>query len=87
MKANLKELCKQIKFDFKEIAKTKSSHDFIQSPEEEKDGKHTENQEQMRVCMALDEFYDVVFQVENSYIKGVSTVLIHRCPYFEAMFN
>lgn len=38
--------------------------------------------------MNLDEFFDVVFQIENQfYIKGNSVVLSARSEYFKAMFN
>lgn len=41
----------------------------------------------MKICMNLDEFYDVVFHVEDSFIKGNSLVLKSRSQYFAAMFN
>ena len=45
----------------------------------------------MKISMNLDEFYDVVFQLEHggqkSYIKGNSLILKARSQYFKAMFN
>jgi len=38
--------------------------------------------------MNLDEFYDVVFQLDNKvFIKGNSQILKRRSDYFKAMFN
>lgn len=58
------------------------------SPEEEKDMNNTNAVQSMKFCMNLDEFFDVVFNLENkSYIKGNSLVLSARNEYFGAMFN
>jgi hypothetical protein len=37
--------------------------------------------------MILDEFYDVIFEVENSFIKGNSLILQARSLYFRKMFS
>ena len=37
--------------------------------------------------MYLDEFFDVVFEIDGSYIKANSFVLKNRNEYFEAMFS
>jgi hypothetical protein len=48
----------------------------IQSPEDEKDRKQTEALQNMKICMNLDEFYDVVFKIDNKlFIKGNSQIL------------
>jgi len=42
----------------------------------------------MRTSMNLDEFYDVVFKIDNKlYIKGNSQILKERSEYFRAMFS
>ena len=41
----------------------------------------------MKQCMQLDIFYDVVFQVEDSYIKGNSGILRRRSQYFSSMLS
>jgi hypothetical protein len=41
----------------------------------------------MSLCGNLDHFYDVVFHVDNSLIKGNSTILKARSSYFEAMLS
>jgi hypothetical protein len=41
----------------------------------------------MKLCMHLDEFFDVVFKVDKSFIKAASVVLKHRSEYFQAMFS
>lgn len=41
----------------------------------------------MKMCMQLDEFYDVVFEVQNCYIKGNTAILKARSQYFSAMFS
>tara|TARA_B110000285_G_C14830743_1_gene470765 strand:- start:478 stop:720 length:243 start_codon:yes stop_codon:yes gene_type:complete len=60
----------------------------IQSPEEEKETKQTNTVQSMKFCMNLDEFFDVVFNLENKFfIKGNSVVLRARSDYFKAMFD
>jgi len=41
----------------------------------------------MLICSNLDEFYDVIFHVGSSYIKGNTSVLKARSQYFEAMLS
>lgn len=41
----------------------------------------------MKLCMHIDEFFDVVFSVDKSLIKANSVVLKHRSEYFQAMFS
>lgn len=41
----------------------------------------------MQVCSNLDEFYDVVFRVDNCDIMAYSHVLKARSSYFEAMLS
>jgi hypothetical protein len=63
-----------------------SSHDNLESPEQE--GHHTVALQKMKICMTLDEFYDIVFNLDgNIYIKGNSFVLKDRSEYFRAMLN
>ena len=60
----------------------------IQCPEDEKDRKQAEALQNMRTSMNLDEFYDVVFKIDNKlYIKGNSQILKQRSEYFRAMFS
>ena len=60
----------------------------IQAPEDEKDRKQAEALQNMRTCMNLDEFYDVVFKIDNKlFIKGNSQILKQRSEYFRAMFS
>ena len=49
---------------------------------------NTKAVQSMKICTNLDEFFDVVFNLENkSYIKGNSFVLSARSEYFKAMFS
>jgi hypothetical protein len=41
----------------------------------------------MNQCKNLDEFYDIVFLVEETLIKANSLVLMVRCPYFKSMLS
>jgi len=41
----------------------------------------------MNQCKNLDEFYDIVFLVEDTYIKANSLILMTRCPYFKSMLS
>ena len=103
---NLQKLENQMRFDLSSFTNSKesqtssaidkkasiSSTSFILSPEEDKDRKQTEAIDNMKISMNLDEFYDVVFQIESkdgkkSYIKGNSHILKGRSEYFRAMFN
>lgn len=59
----------------------------IQSPEEERDKLHSYALQEMKATSAIDEFADIVFKVENSYIKGYSPLLKARSPYFRAMLS
>ena len=86
-KITQEQLEKTLKYDFSLSESQQNTMKYIQSPEEEKDQKHTYALENMKICMNLDEFYDVVFHVENSYIKANSTVIKRRCEYFQAMLN
>lgn len=60
----------------------------ILSPEEEKERTNVGAVASMAFCANLDEFFDVVFNLENKcYIKGNSVVLRARSEYFRAMFD
>lgn len=60
----------------------------ILSPEEEKERSNVRAIASMAFCANLDEFFDVVFNLENKcYIKGNSVVLRARSEYFKAMFS
>ena len=37
-------------------------------------------------CKHIDEFHDVVFEIEGTYVKAYSIVLSARCDYFKGMF-
>ena len=96
VEAALKKLSKQPLFDPKGQDYDKTSgmscgatnRLSIQSPEEEKETHQTNTVQSMKFCMNLDEFFDVVFQIEGKfYIKGNSVVLSARSEYFSAMFN
>lgn len=39
----------------------------------------------MNQCKNLDEFYDILFHVEDTLIKANTIVLSARCPYFNSM--
>ena len=41
----------------------------------------------MTQCRNLDEFYDVLFFVEDTLITTNSIVLTHRCAYFRNMLS
>jgi hypothetical protein len=41
----------------------------------------------MSQCKNLDEFYDIVFVVEDAQIRANSLVLMQRCPYFNTMLS
>jgi hypothetical protein len=41
----------------------------------------------MNNCKNLDEFYDIVFLVEDTYIKANSLILQSRCEYFKSMLS
>ena len=87
VKHNFESLCKTFKFDFRICENQLKTSKFILSPEEQKDQSHTIALENMRVCMNLDEFFDVVFQVEQSFIKGNSLILKARSNYFNSMLS
>lgn len=76
------------KFDFKETeVKNDPTHNYVLSPEEEKDIGQAKAMQNMKICMYLDEFFDVVFNVDQSFIKANSFVLKNRSEYFGAMFS
>jgi hypothetical protein len=41
----------------------------------------------MSQCKNLDDFYDIVFVVEDSQVRANSLVLMQRCPYFNTMLS
>lgn len=41
----------------------------------------------MNQCKNLDEFYDILFHVEDTLIKANTLVLSARCPYFKSMLS
>jgi hypothetical protein len=41
----------------------------------------------MNQCKNLDDFYDILFLVEDTLIKANSLVLSARCPYFKSMLS
>lgn len=41
----------------------------------------------MNQCKNLDDFYDILFMVEDTLIKANSLVLKTRCPYFASMLS
>jgi hypothetical protein len=41
----------------------------------------------MNQCKNLDDFHDILFQVDDSHIKANSVVLKARCPYFHSMLS
>lgn len=41
----------------------------------------------MNQCRNLDEFFDVLFLVDDTLIKTNSTVLSQRCAYFKSMLS
>lgn len=73
------------KYDFRETEP--QTYNFILSPEEERDSNQTKALQQMKLCMHIDEFFDVVFNVDKSLIKANSVVLKNRSEYFQAMFS
>ena len=74
------QLEKTVKYNFG--GSQMSTWKFIQSEEEQKDQAHLEAYECMALCGNLDQFYDMVFHVDNSFIKGNSTILKARSTYF-----
>jgi hypothetical protein len=79
METSLGKLAETLLFDF-------SSKSDEESPEQEEN--HTLALQKMKMCMTLDEFFDVVFNLDgNSYIKGNSFVLKDRSEYFRAMLS
>lgn len=74
-------------YSFDTSKERESTWKHIRSPEEERDDKQSLAIEEMRICMNLDEFFDVVFQVENCYIKSNTHILKARSQYFAAMFS
>jgi hypothetical protein len=79
LEASMEKLTKTLLFDF-------SSKTEIESPEQEEN--HTLALQKMKMCMTLDEFFDIVFNLDgNSYIKGNSYVLKDRSEYFRAMLS
>lgn len=59
-----------------------SPEDFYESP-----FIHPSCMQRMKMCMELDMFYDIVFLVDNVYIKGNSGILRRRSNYFAAMLS
>lgn len=41
----------------------------------------------MNQCKNLDDFYDVLFLVDDTLIKANKLVLSTRCPYFASMLS
>jgi hypothetical protein len=41
----------------------------------------------MNQCKNLDDFYDILFLVDDTLIKANSLVLSTRCPYFKSMLS
>lgn len=65
-----------------------SSKSEEESPEGQQEENHTVALNKMKICMSLDEFFDVVFNVDGeSFIKGNSYVLMDRSEYFRAMLT
>ena len=84
----LKDLEQSFKFDFSEtLVKSDPTFNHVLSPEEDQDLQQIKATQKMKICMYLDEFFDVVFEVESSYIKANSFVLKNRNEYFDAMFS
>lgn len=41
----------------------------------------------MNQCKNLDDFYDIVFLVQDTLIKANSLILSTRCEYFKSMLS
>ena len=59
----------------------------VQSPEDKQENLHKKALNHMNQCRFLDEFYDILFMIEDTLIKANSLVLATRCPYFKSMLN
>lgn len=60
---------------------------IVYSPEDKYEESHQKALTEMNICKNLDEFYDVVFDVDGALTKGNSIVLASRCEYFKTMFS
>jgi hypothetical protein len=59
----------------------------VQSPEDSIERRQSEALMRVNQCKNLNDFYDVLFLVEDTLVKGNSLVLQARCPYFKAMLG
>ena len=103
VKLSLNQIEQSIKFDFfcnsdkatdkawtnclQENEWTSINTNFLASPMEKRDQKQTKALNQMKIYANLDEFYDVLIQVESSFIKAHSIVLAARSDYFKGLFE
>ena len=60
---------------------------YVNSPEDKQERLHSKAIAHMNQCKNLDEFYDILFLVEDTLIKANSLVLSARCPYFKSMLS
>jgi hypothetical protein len=82
MKQRVEQLETQAKFDFSLIEDM-----YVNSPEDKQERLHNKAITHMNQCKNLDEFYDILFLVEDTLIKANSLVLSARCPYFKSMLS
>jgi hypothetical protein len=82
VKASLKKMEDNVKIDFSHVDDT-----HVQSPEDRQERLHNKAQHLMNQCKNLDEFYDILFHVEDTLIKANTIVLSARCPYFYSMLS
>ncbi|CDW71485.1 kelch repeat [Stylonychia lemnae] len=82
LRASLKKMEDTVKLDFSHVDDI-----HIQSPEDRQERLQNKAQHLMNQCKNLDEFYDVLFHVEDTLIKANTIVLSARCPYFNSMLS
>ncbi len=72
----------QVKMDFQSYDDSN-----IQSPEDKYERLHHKALSHMNQCKNLDEFHDIIFNVDNTLIKANSLILVTRCSYFRHMLS
>lgn len=82
LKQRVEQLETQAKFDFSLIEDM-----YVNSPEDKQERLHNKAITHMNQCKNLDEFFDILFLVEETLIKANSLVLSARCPYFKSMLS
>ena len=79
----LEKLKASVKIQFSDI----QAEVNVLSPEDRQERKQSEALECINQCKNLNDFYDVLFLIDDTLIKGNSLIMRARSPYFAAMLS